>query len=55
MFYIFDPIKGVEVCFDADFVGSWTLSNSLNAGSTIFRPGYAIKFADCPMCWVGKM
>ena len=42
-----DPTKGVEVCVDTDFVGSWTLADSLDIELSLSRAGYVIKVGNC--------
>ena len=53
--HTFNPTKGIYAYVDADFVGSWTLADSLDVISAFSRTGYVIKVENFPICWVRKM
>ena len=53
--HAFDSTKPIQVCVDADFSGTWNLSESDLLTSALSRTGYVIKISNCPMQWVSKL
>ena len=46
MFHIVNPTKVVEACVDADFAGSWILTDILDIGSVLSHTCNVIKISN---------
>ena len=54
---IFEPdkSKGLECYVDADFSGGWFQAEAHDADNVIFRTGFIIMYANCPIFWAIKL
>jgi hypothetical protein len=53
--YKVDKSKGIEVYFDADFVGGWRDADADNAENFLSKTGFVICYANCPLVWCSKL
>ena len=47
--------KGFKCFVDANFAGGWSTNKSDNLTSVYSRPGYIIKYKNCPIIWASKL
>ena len=53
--YKTDKSRGLECYVDADFAGGWTQDDADNAENVLYRTGYSIMYAGCPIHFVSKL
>ena len=46
-----DTEKGVECYVDTDFAGGWNQEEGKDTYLFLFRTGYVITYATCPIIW----